>query len=73
LPPVNTGDLFLNYLHRSGDHLWFFDLRRSIVRTVEAGRLRMDDLWMVVLIGLLFLAAWGLARFCERLSGRGRS
>jgi len=33
----------------------------------------MDDLWMVVLIGLLFLAAWGLARFCERLSGRGRS
>ena len=33
----------------------------------------MDDLVMVVLIGVLFLAAWGLTKFCERLSDRGRS
>jgi hypothetical protein len=32
----------------------------------------MDDVLMVVMIGLLLLAAWGLARFCERLSNRGR-
>jgi hypothetical protein len=32
----------------------------------------MDDLLMLVLIGVLFLAGWGLARFCERLEGRGR-
>jgi hypothetical protein len=32
----------------------------------------MDDLLMVVLIGALFLAALGLAKFCERLSSRGR-
>ena len=33
----------------------------------------MVDLLMVALIGVLFLAAWGLATFCEKLSGRGRS
>lgn len=33
----------------------------------------MDDLLMVVLIGVLFLSGWGLAKFCERLSARGRS
>jgi hypothetical protein len=33
----------------------------------------MDDLLMVVLIGVLFLAAWGLAKFCERLSDQGGS
>jgi len=33
----------------------------------------MDDLLMMVVIGVLFLAACGLARFCERLSlGRPR-
>ncbi len=32
----------------------------------------MDDLLMLVLIGVLFLTGWGLARFCERLSSRGR-
>jgi hypothetical protein len=31
----------------------------------------MDDLLMLVLIAVLFLAGWGLAAFCERLSGRG--
>jgi len=31
----------------------------------------MDDLVMVALISALFLAAWGLSRFCERLSRRG--
>ena len=30
----------------------------------------MDDLLMVGLIGGFFLGAWGLARFCERLSRR---
>ncbi len=33
----------------------------------------MSDLLMAVLIGALFLAGWGLAAFCEQLSGRGRS
>jgi hypothetical protein len=33
----------------------------------------MDDLLMLALIGLLFLAGWGLAVFCERLSSRGRT
>jgi hypothetical protein len=33
----------------------------------------MNDLLMVVLIGALFLAGWGLTWFCERLSERGRS
>jgi len=33
----------------------------------------MDDLLMAALIVALFLAAWGLAVFCERLSGRGRA
>jgi len=33
----------------------------------------MDDLLMVVLIGVLFLVGWGLTEFCERLSARGRS
>ena len=33
----------------------------------------MDDLLMLVLIGVLFLLGWGLTRFCERLSDRGRS
>ena len=33
----------------------------------------MGDLLMLVLIGVLFLAGWGLAEFCERLSARGRS
>jgi len=28
---------------------------------------------MLVLIAVLFLAGWGLAAFCERLSGRGRA
>ena len=32
----------------------------------------MDDLLMVALIVALFLAAWGLSAFCERLSSRGR-
>ena len=33
----------------------------------------MDDLLMLALIGVLLLSGWGLTRFCERLSGRGRS
>jgi hypothetical protein len=33
----------------------------------------MDDVLMVVLIGVLFLVMWGLSRFCEHLSERGRS
>jgi len=33
----------------------------------------MDDVLMLVLITVLFLAGWGLARFCERLVGHGRS
>jgi hypothetical protein len=33
----------------------------------------MDDLLMLTLIGVLFLAGWGLAWFCEHLSRRGRS
>jgi len=33
----------------------------------------MDDLLMLVLIAVLFLAGWGLAVFCERLAGRGRA
>ena len=33
----------------------------------------MDDLLMLTLIGVLFLAGWALAWFCERLSRRGRS
>ena len=32
----------------------------------------MDDLLMLALVGALFVAVWGLALFCERLSGRGR-
>jgi hypothetical protein len=32
----------------------------------------MDDLLMAVLIGVLFLAGWGLVAFCERLHSRGR-
>jgi len=31
----------------------------------------MDDLLMTVLTVVFFLAAWGLARFCERLARRG--
>jgi hypothetical protein len=31
----------------------------------------MDDLVMLLAIGVLFLAAWGLAGFCERLARRG--
>jgi hypothetical protein len=33
----------------------------------------MDDVLMLVLVAALFLAAWGLTRFCELLSRRGRS
>lgn len=33
----------------------------------------MDDVLMVALIGLLFAAMWGLARFCERLARQRRS
>jgi len=33
----------------------------------------MDDVLMLALTAVLFLAGWGLARFCERLSARGRS
>lgn len=33
----------------------------------------MNDVVMLLLIGVLFLAMWGLARFCEHLSIRGRS
>jgi hypothetical protein len=33
----------------------------------------MDDLLMVALMAILFLAAWGLARFCDRLASRGRT
>jgi hypothetical protein len=33
----------------------------------------VNDVLMMLLIGVLFLALWGLARFCERLSERGRS
>jgi hypothetical protein len=33
----------------------------------------MDDLLMVALIAVLFLAGWGLARFCEHLASRGRT
>jgi hypothetical protein len=37
----------------------------------KRGSVGMDDVFMVVLIGVFFLAVWGLARFCERLSHRG--
>jgi hypothetical protein len=33
----------------------------------------MDDVLMVVLIAAFLLAGWGLARFCEHLSSRGRA
>lgn len=32
----------------------------------------MDDVLMAALIGILLLAMWGLSRFCEHLSSRGR-
>jgi len=32
----------------------------------------MDEVLMVVVIAVLFLVGWGLAKFCERLSARGR-
>jgi len=30
----------------------------------------MDDFLMLALIGVFFLAAWGLTAFCQRLSAR---
>ena len=33
----------------------------------------MDDVLMLALVAILFLAGWGLTRFCEHLSSRGRS
>jgi hypothetical protein len=49
-----------------------FSIRGGLLSASFKKERSMDDLLMLVLIGVLFAAGWGLAAFCDRLSGRGR-
>ena len=70
---TSPAQTFAPSLRHGRKDLGLFDARRPIVRAVQEESASMVDLLMVALIGVLFLAAWGLAAFCEKLSGRGRS
>jgi hypothetical protein len=63
----------LRFFYIEAADLCAFSMRADLSSLAFRGAFDMDDVLMLVLVAILLLAGWGLTRFCEHLSARGRS